>query len=719
MNNIEKIIEGMTVEQKLSEMTQLNAAFVSTSEAEITGLAADFGLTRENVSALGSVLNFKNAEEMRRVQDTHLAESPNKIPLIFMMDVIHGYRTIYPIPLGLGASFDTELVKKCSALAAREATADGVHVTFTPMVDLVRDARWGRCMESTGEDPYLNCLMARAQVEGFSKGNPEPGQNLATCVKHYAAYGAAEAGRDYNTVDMSEHTLREYYLPAYRAAVDAGVDMVMTAFNLLNGVPTAVNKWTINDILRKEWGFDGVVITDYNSFGNTIAHGYCGSLEECARAAAETETDMEMMSPCFIKYGKKLLDQGVITEERLNESVRRILKLKEKVGLLDNPYGAADEERGAALFLSEESRAICRDAAVRSAVLLKNDGVLPLSENIGSLAVIGPYAKRGMIGFWSCHGTDNEAVDVYSGIGNLIGEDKLVYVKGANGTVREKPDDEMIAQAVAAARSADAAILCVGEEAKMSGEGNSKVDISLSEAEQELIRAVSKVNKNTVVVLFNGRPLALGNVVEDAPAFMTMWQPGTEGGSAAAELIFGRRDFTARLPMSFPYHSGQCPLYYNRMSTGRPKPWDDKHYAYTSNYIDYPNAPLFAFGHGLCYTEFEFSEPTISSSVMHTGEVLEASVRIKNVGKREGAALPQLYIKDVVSSPVRPIRELRGFERVSIKPGEERVVSFKISEDMLAFHRHDGSFGADAGEFRVYISKDGESGKPVSFELVK
>ncbi|MBE6635394.1 MAG: beta-glucosidase [Ruminococcaceae bacterium] len=719
MNNVEKIIEGMTPLQKLSEMTQLNGAFVSASDAEITGLAADFGLNRENIASIGTVLNFTDAKEMKRIQDTHLAESPNKLPLLFMMDVIHGYRTIYPIPLGLGASFDTELVKKCSALAAREATADGVQVTFTPMVDLVRDARWGRCMESTGEDTYLNCLMARAQIEGFSKGNPEPGRNLATCVKHYAAYGAAEAGRDYNTVDMSEHTLREYYLPAYRAAVDAGVDMVMTSFNLLNGVPAAVNKWTINDILRKEWGFDGVVITDYNSFRETVAHGYSKDTEHCARLAFETETDIEMMSPCFIKHGKKLLDTGVIDEERLNRSVRRILDLKEKVGMLDNPYGAADEALAAELFLSDEHRAVCRDAAVRSAVLLKNDGVLPLSEDIGKVAVIGPHAKSGMIGFWSCRGRADEAVSVYDGISAVLGEDRLVYAKGANGEVREKSDAVMIKEAADAASAADAAILCLGETAKMSGEGNSRVDISLTDAEVELIRAVSAVNKNTVVVLFNGRALALGNVIDDAPVFMTMWQPGTEGGSAAADLIFGRRDFTARLPVSFPYHSAQCPLYYNRMSTGRPKPKDDKHYMYKSNYIDYPNGPLFAFGHGLCYTEFEFSEPVLSSSVMHTGGTIEASVRIKNVGKREGSALPQLYIRDVVACPVRPVRELRGFSRVTLKPGEETTVSFEITEDMLAFHRPDGSFGADEGEFHVYISRDGESGSYAEFELVK
>ncbi len=718
--DIEKLISEMTVEEKLAQMSQFNTNCIySESEAEITGPAKDMNLKAEDIATVGSTLNFMGAEDMIPVQRLHMERDPNKIPLLFMMDVIHGYRTIYPIPLGMGATWDPELLERCCAMAAKEAALGGVHVTFGPMVDLVRDARWGRCMESTGEDPYLNCIMSRAQVRGFQNGNGDKKYNVAACVKHFAAYGAAEAGRDYNTVDMSEHTLREYYLPAYRAAVDEGVKMLMTSFNLLNGIPAAANKMIIDDILRGEWGFDDIIITDYHSFTEMKAHGYTHNDEECAERGFAASTDIEMVSTHYIRSGKKLLEEGKLTMERIDESVRRILKLKEEMGLFENPYLAASVEEGKLVYLSKEHRDLCRTAAEKSAVLLKNDGVLPLSEDVSRVAVIGPFAKSGMIGFWSCHGKSEEAVSVFEGVEGLLGSGRVSYAEGCRGTVKEKPDSALIDEAVSVAEGADAVILCMGEYREMSGEGNSMVDVSLSEAQVALIRAVAAKNPNTVVLLYNGRPLALGNVIDDAPAFMTMWQPGTEGGSAAANLIFGKASFEGRLTMSFPYHVGQCPIYYNRMMTGRPKPDEKRHYAYNSNYLDYPNSPLFPFGYGLTYTDFEISAPKLSASSFKAGESLSATVTVKNVGDRCGTANVQLYIRDMAASMVRPIRELRGYRKVELAAGESATVSFTVDEEMLKFHTASGAYDSEAGEFRLFIGKNAEDGAPVTFNFEK
>lgn len=714
--DLKALISKMTPEQKLAHLTQVNVNCVFNESVPnvVTGPATELGLSADDVASIGTVLNFSGAAEMKKAQKTHLDADPNKIPMLFMMDVIHGYRTIYPIPLGMGATWDPELLEKCCAMAAKEAAVGGVHVTFAPMVDLVRDARWGRCMESTGEDTYLNSVMARAQVRGFQNGNEDERYNLAACVKHFAAYGAAEAGRDYNTTDMSEHMLREYYLPAYRAAIDEGAEMVMTAFNLLNGVPAAGNKWLINDILRREWGFDKTVITDYHSFYEMIDHGYCADRSQCAKVACETETDIEMMSTCFLKEGAKYL-----SEEELNKKVLRVLALKEKLGLLDDPYLMASEDAEAELFLCKEHRELCRVAAEKSAVLLKNDGVLPLSEKVKKIAVIGPFAKDGMIGFWSCHGNADEAVSVYDGIAAHIGKDNVSYAQGADMAIRAKPDFDMIDEAVRIAKNADCAVLCLGESALMSGEGNSRVDLSLSDAQKTLVRAISAVNKNTVVILFNGRPLALGDIIDDAPAFMTLWQPGTEGGSAAANLLFGKVNFEGRLTMSFPYHVGQCPIYYNHMITGRPKPRDDKHYVYCSNYLDYPNSPLFPFGYGLSYTSFSISEPSLSAYEMASGEAISATVNVKNTGDVAGVANVQLYIRDIAASLARPIKELKGYQKVDLLPGEEKTVTFKITEDMLSFHTADGRFASEPGDFHVFVSENAEAGKPITFKLVK
>lgn len=709
----------MTLEEKLMQMTQLIAACLTDrAQATITGPTGRVDFTEAQIASVGSTLNLIGAAEMKAIQKAHLERDPHAIPLLFMMDVIHGYRTIYPIPLAMGATFDTSLMEKCCAMAARESAAAGVQVTFGPMVDLVRDARWGRVMESTGEDPYLNCLMSRAQVRGFQHGNEDESDNISACVKHYAAYGAAEAGRDYTEVNLSEHALREFYLPAYRAAIDEGVDMLMTAFNLLNGIPTAGHKWLINDILRGEWGFDGTIITDYSSLVQMKTHGYTETAFDCGRIGLETTTDIEMMSATFLEAGAECIKRGYLTEADIDKSLRRILDLKEKHGLFDNPYGKASEELEDKLFLSEEHRAICRTAAEKSMVLLKNDGVLPIKDGTKNVAVIGPLAKCGMIGFWSCAGRAEEAVSAYDGISAIVGEENVRYAVGCSSAVRAAADPDMIAAAKEAAEGAEYAILVLGEEREMSGESNSKTDISLPEAQRELIRAVSAVNKNTVVVLYTGRPLALADVIDDAPAYMIAWQPGTEGGTAIANLLFGKCDFTARLPMSFPYYTGQCPIFYNRTRTGRPKPKNDgKHYIYTSSYLDSPVGPLFPFGYGLSYTRFEIGEVSLSSDKMARGGSVTAKATVKNTGSRRGTTLVQLYINDRFASIVRPMQELRGFMHVELDAGEAREVSFEITEDMLKFHTASGEYSAESGEFGVYVALSAESGKAATFVL--
>ncbi len=716
--DIKALLAKMTLEEKLAQMSQFNAnCLVPDAEGGVTGPARSLSLTEDEISATGSTLNFTGAAEMMRVQDEHMKRDRLGIPLLFMQDVIHGFRTIYPIPLGVGASFDTDLCERLSAMAAKEAAVGGTQVTFSPMVDLVRDARWGRCMESTGEDKYLNGLMARAAVRGY-QGDYSSKYNIAACVKHFAAYGAAESGRDYNTVDMSDYALYNDYLPAYKDAVDAGVDMLMTSFNLLNGVPSSGNEWLLRDVLRDKWGFGGIIISDYNAFREMKIHGFCADDYECARRAFTAGTDIEMMSNCYIKFGKRLVEEGIVTESRIDESVMRILELKEKLGLFENPYGAASVDEEKALFLCPEHRALAREGAEKSAVLLKNEGVLPLSENIGKVAVIGPFADVGMIGFWSCHGRESEAVSALRGMRDALGEERVIYAKGCDSAIRAVSDGALLDEAVKVATGADAVVLCLGEERNMSGEGNSRADIVLSDAQKTLVREIARVNPNTVSVLYCGRPLAISDIIDDMPACVVMWQPGTEGGSALANLLLGRCDFYARLPMSFPYHVGQAPIYYGRMNTGRPRHDDTRAGAYISQYIDYPNAPLFPFGYGLTYSSFEVGEPTLSAPTLKSAEVLTVSAIVTNTGSRDSSALVQLYIRDVAASRVRPVKELRNFKRVELPAGASATVSFDITEDDLSFYLADGKRIAECGEFFVYVGLSSDEKKRASFRLV-
>lgn len=698
------LINKMSVHEKIGQLTQYNATLFADSTAEITGPMQKLGLTQEDLAAVGSVLNFSCAEEMKAIQDEHLKNDPHKIPMVFMMDVIHGYRTIYPIPLGLGCSFDPDLAQACSQMAAKEAAASGVQVTFTPMVDYVRDARWGRVLETCGEEPRLTAAMAQAQIRGFQGEDMADPERLATCVKHYAAYGGAEAGRDYNLVELSERELREYYLPAYKACIDAGAPMLMPSFNSLNGIPSTVNPWLMKTVLKDEWGFDGVVISDYNAVGELLKHGVAEDQKEAAKLAFQNGCDMEMCSSAYFHHLETLLREGIFTMEQLDAAVLRVLQLKEKLGLFEDPYHGADEKKAESLFLCEEHRRLARHAAEESAVLLKNDGILPLSENTGKVAVIGPFAhNHGIKGFWSCQGRDEDTVTVYEGIVKALGENKVCTAAGC-GNLWDDTDTSGFAEATQLAKEADAVVLCLGEPQNYSGEGNCRTDLHLPGMQEELARQVIAANANTAVVLFSGRPLDLSALHPIAPAILTMWFPGTEGGNAAANLLFGRANPCGKLDMTFPRSVGQCPIYYNHPNTGRPK-WTEtvEHKGYASDYIDCPTLPLYSFGHGLSYCDFTYGDLQVSDRELPKDGSIQVRVRVKNNTDRSGKEVVQLYMRDPVATVVRPVQQLIAFQKTEFAPFEEKTVTFTVKEEDLRFWNFEMKHVSEPGKIQLMV----------------
>ena len=702
--DLKKLLSQMTLDEKIGQLIQLNANFFVNSEADITGPLEKLGIDKSFLKNVGSTLNFHSVDEMIEIQKNHLEEDRNKIPMMFMMDVIHGYRTVYPIPLGMGASFDPDMVKECSEMASKEASACGVQVTFTPMVDYVRDARWGRVMETCGEDPLLNSVMGAAQVKAFQGDDLSDPDRLAACVKHFAAYGGAEAGRDYNTVEISERLLREYYLPAYKACIDAGVAMLMPSFNTLNGVPSVANKWLMNQVLKEEWGFDGIVISDYNAIGELKKHGMTDSMKTAAEMSFNCGCDIEMMSSSYYLYLKELIGEGRISEMALDEAVMRVLKLKEALGLFDDPTRGASAEKAAAVCLTPEHRDISRRAAEACAVLLKNDGILPLSEDIKKLALIGPFADNKAIrGSWACCGKDSECVSIYEGIRTLLPNAEITVVNGCT-EIWNDTDRSGFPAAADAARNADAVILCLGENQKYSGEGNSRADIILPGLQNELASLCLEVNKNTVAVIFNGRPLNLCELDAACPAILDMWFPGTEGGTAVAELLFGRANPSGKVSMSFPKAVGQCPIYYNHPATGRPKTTpEDTHKPYASNYIDCGNLPLYPFGHGLSYTNFVYEAMELDTHELTRDGKITVKVTVKNAGERDGKEVVQLYFRDLFASAVRPIQQLIAFEKIALSAGETKTVVFEITEPMLRFYDAECNFISEAGDFDLFV----------------
>ena len=703
MRNLKELVAQMTLEEKIGQLTQYNANLFVKSDADITGPMADMGLTRDDLKNVGSVLNFKSAKEVYEIQKKHLEEDPHKIPMTFMMDVIHGYRTIFPIPLALGCSFDTEMVEDLSRMAAKEAAAGGIQVTFTPMVDYVRDARWGRVMETCGEDVLLNSRMGEAQVKAFQNGDISKPDSLATCVKHFAAYGGAEAGRDYNTVEISEHALREYYLPAYKACIDAGVDMLMPSFNTLNGVPSVANEWLMQKVLREEWGFDGLVISDYAAVEELLSHGVAGDLKEAAKLAFENGCHIEMCSGGYIRHLKELVEEGIFAETQIDDAVLKVLELKEKLGLFEDPYHGMVPEEEEVVCLTSENRSLVRKAAAECAVLLKNEDILPLSKEVKKIALIGPLAEEHeIIGFWACRGRNEESITVADGIRNLLPNAEITVVKGCGNQWNDK-DTSGFGEAVEAAKDAEAVILCLGEPQKYAGEGNCRTDIGLPGMQTQLALQVASVNPNTVAVTFSGRPLAIPELAESVPAILHMWMPGTEGGNAVADLLFGEANPCGKLSMSFPKATGQCPIYYNHTNTGRPKPVhkENWHVPYSSNYIDCGNLPLYSFGHGLSYSEFVYEELTLSKSEFEAGEAVTVNIKVRNNSNRKGKETVMLYMRDVVGSNARPVQQMIAFEKIELEAGETRVVEFIIEEPMLRFWNNRNEFVSEPGLFQI------------------
>ena len=702
VKNMESLLEQMTLEEKISQLMQLATFFYkgAVGDGEITGPLEDMGISNDVVQNSGSVLGASGAWEVANIQREHLADNRLGIPLLMMADIVHGFKTIFPVPLAIGCSWDAELAEKSAEIAAKEASVSGVHVTFAPMVDLVRDPRWGRVMESTGEDPYLNSVFAKAFVRGFQGEDlTNDTHRVAACVKHFAAYGAPEGGRDYNTVNMSERQLRESYLPAYKAALDEGCEMVMTAFNTVDGIPASGNKKLMRDLLREEWGFDGVMISDWGAVKELIPHGVAEDEREAALKGLEAGVDIEMMTACYAKNLQDLVESGDLSEELVDESVLRILNLKNKLGLFENPYRGTSEELEKEIIMSAEHRQAAKELAIKSSVLLKNDEILPLQKE-QKIALIGPFAKNGdVLGPWSWQGSKEAAVQVFDGMLAKTSADNLLFAQGSD---IETVTEEQLSQAVETAKAADVLVLALGEASEMSGEGGCRADIRLPEAQLKLVAKMKELGKPVVTVLFNGRPLDLHGVIDQSDALLEAWYPGTEAGSAIADLLFGEANPSGRLTMSFPYSVGQVPVYYNCFNTGRPQ-GENKQERYVTHYLDIPNEPLLPFGFGLSYTTFDYSEVSLSADSLTEDSSIEVSVNVSNTGERAGEETVQFYIRDLSGEIVRPLKELKGYEKVWLTPGESKQVTFTITEDQLRYYHSDLSFKSDKGKFHAMV----------------
>ena len=699
---LKELLESMTLEEKAGQLTQCNAGQFIHNEMAITGPDGEVIPAEEMCRVVGSLLTFEDAKQAKALQDMHLAADPKKIPLLLMLDVIHGLRTTYPIPLAMGGSFDDELMAECADMARKEAAACGVHVTFNPMVDTARDARWGRILETNSEEPLINSRMGSTLVRVTQGDDLGKKENVACCVKHYAAYGAGEAGRDYNGVELSERALRETYLPAYKACVDAGARLVMPSFNALNGIPSVANKWLMNEVLRKEWGFEGVVISDYDAVGELVNHGIAEDLKDAARLAMEAGCDIDMVKNAYYLHMADLVNEGKVSMEAVDAAVWRVLKLKNELGLFENPYHGADEEAEKRLYLCEEHREIARRAAEESAVLLKNEGILPFGKEIRKIALIGPFAEETRLnGFWSRPGAERYTVTIPEGIRKMMPEAELIIEKGC-GARFEDTDGSGIEQAVQAAREAEIAILVIGEPEDYSGEGRSRAELRLPGRQTELARRVIEANPRTAAVLFNGRPVEITELAETAPALLEMWYPGTEAGNALARLLWGEANPCGKLSAGLPRSVGQYPMPYNRMNTGRPKPEpDSRAVPFTSCYLDMPNKPLYPFGYGLSYTTFSYEKLTLDRQEMRPGEEVTVTVTVRNTGTRAGKEAVQLYLRDPVASVVRPVQQLIDYRKIALEAGERKDVTFVIREEQLRFWDFDCRLVSEAGEFRV------------------
>jgi beta-glucosidase len=712
---VSTLMAKMTLDEKLGQLNLPGAGDITTGQAGNSDIAKKIAEGK-----VGGLFNIKTAAKIREVQKIAVENSRLKIPLIFGMDVIHGYETVFPIPLGLSCSWDMQDVEKSARVAATEASADGICWTFSPMVDIARDPRWGRIAEGNGEDPWLGSQIAKAMVKGYQEdlsGNSD----IMACVKHYALYGAAEAGRDYNTTDMSNTRMFNEYFPPYKAAVDAGVGSLMASFNDVNGIPATANKWLLTDVLRNRWGFSGFVVSDYTGVNEMVAHGL-GDLQTVSALALKAGTDMDMVGEGFLTTLKLSLQQGRVTTAEIDAACRRVLEAKYKLGLFSNPYKYCDEKRAATDIFTPDNRATARKIAADCFVLLKNQGnILPLKKS-GTIALIGPLAdnKENMTGTWSVAADFSKSISLLQGLKDAAGNGvKILYSQGSNldadSLFQERagmfgkpinrdhrPAEDIIQEALNTAAGADVIVAALGESAEMTGEASSRTNIEIPQAQADLLKALLKTGKPVVLVLFTGRPLAIKWENDQVPAILNVWFGGTEAGHAIADVLFGDATPSGKLTTTWPQNVGQVPLYYNHMNTGRPLEgaWFQK---FRSNYLDVSNDPVYPFGYGLTYTHFTYSGLTLSNTSPKGNQQLTATVTVTNDGGSEGKEVAQLYIRQMVGSITRPVKELKGFQKIDLKAGESRKITFTITPEDLKFYNNDLKYDWESGDFVIMI----------------
>ena len=710
---VDSVLRLMTLSEKIGQMNQVS------SKEDPTGQLTECSNEEELIRSgqVGSMLNVVGVERTRHLQEIAVNDTRLHIPLIFALDVVHGYKTISPVPLAESCSWDMDLIEKSARVPAEEATASGIQWTFAPMVDIARDPRWGRVMEGSGEDPYLGSAIAKARVRGFQGTDLSAYNTMAACAKHFVGYGAAEGGRDYNTVDISKQRLRELYLPPFSAAADAGVATFMNSFNEVMGVPATGSTYLVRDILKGEWNFPGVVVSDWGSVAELIPHGVAEDKCDAAQLAVPAGCDMDMEGYCYVSSLEKLVREGVVSESLIDDAVRRILRLKFDLGLFDDPYRYCDAEREKAEILSAEHRKVVREMACKSIVLLENrEGILPLDNRCKNIGIVGPLADNpdDMLGSWCARGDGKDAIGILQGIKQAVG--KGVRIRYAKGCEIEGDDRSGFSEAVQVAENSDVVIVCVGENRFMSGEAASRTRLTLPGVQRELLKAIKETGKPIVLLLSNGRPLVLDWEKENIGTIVECWQLGSEAGNAIADVLFGKYNPSGKLTMSFPYNEGQIPVYYNAKSTGRPYVPNVR---YVTRYLDCPNVSLYSFGYGLSYTRFEYGELKLDKDTMFPGEKLRIDVSVANVGNYDGEETVQLYIRDVCSKITRPEKELKGFKKVFLKKGERTDISFELSLADLEYVLADGSRESDPGLFEVFVGGNPDDVKKAEFILVQ
>ena len=730
---IDELLAKMTLEEKIGQLNLPSAGDFTTGQVQ----SSDIG-KKVLEGKVGGLFNIKGVDKIRDMQRIAVEGSRMKIPLIFGMDVIHGYETTFPIPLGLASSWDMDLIRKSAQIAAAEATADGINWAFSPMVDISRDPRWGRVAEGAGEDAYLGSRIAKAMVNGYQGNDLKANNTMLACVKHFALYGASEAGRDYNTVDMSKVRMYNEYLPPYKAAIDAGAGSVMVSFNEIDGIPATGNKWLLTDLLRNQWQFPGFVVTDYTGILEMIEHGM-GDLQQVSKQALNAGVDMDMVTEGFLLTLTKSLKEGKVTYSDIDMAARRILEAKYRLGLFDDPYKYCDSNRAKTEIYNNQNRAEARTIAAQSMVLMKNsNSVLPLKA-AGTVAVIGPLADNpeNMPGTWSVGAKHSQAISLMKGLKETLGDKvNFVWAKGANfdydpdfesrvsmfgkNSYRDnRPKEEILKEAMDVARKADVIVAALGETAEMSGECSSRTNIEVPQSQKDLLIELKKLGKPIVLVLFTGRPLVLNDENKLADAILNVWFAGSEAGYAISDVLFGKVNPSGKLPMTFPRNLGQVPIYYNHKNTGRPEIKEDQFDKFKSVYLDVPNSPLFPFGYGLSYTTFSYGDISLSNTQLQGNQTLKASVTLTNTGKYDGAEVVQLYIRDVVGSNTRPVKELKGFQKIWLKAGETKTVTFDITPELLKFYNNKLIYDWESGDFEIKIGGNSHDVKTATVNWIK